>query len=130
MYLVSVVPQPVYMNMSDLDRMREQKLEAQQSLDSEDPDGLDLKTPTQEDLDTLDALPPSSDSSSSGYGSQGRVCGQPGQQGYTDGRWRQTIICFIVPCYFSSLANYYFLLSAATNNRRAHSQICSLPDTN
>ena len=82
------MPQPVYMNMSDLDRMRQQKLEAQQSREAEDPDGLDLKTPTQEDLDTLDTLdnmPPSSDGSSSGYGSQGRVC-EPGQQGYTDGK--------------------------------------------
>ena len=75
------------MNMSDLERMRQQKLEAGQSQEAEDPDGLDLKTPTQEDLDTLDTLdtlPPSSDGSSSGYGSQGRVS-DPGQQGYADG---------------------------------------------
>ena len=91
------------MNMSDLERMRQQKLEAGQSQEAaEDPDGLELKTPTQEDLDTLDTLPSSSDGSSSGYGSQGRVC-DPGQQGYTDGK-RQTIRLtltdsFIVTCY-------------------------------
>ena len=129
------------MNMSDLDRMRQQKLEAQQSREAEDPDSLDLKTPTQEDLDTLDTLdnmPPSSDGSSSGYGSQGRVC-EPGQQGYTDGKGltlntRLTLTdSFIVTCYislyFSSLANY-LLLSAATHNRRAHLEICSLLYTN
>ena len=129
------------MNMSDLDRMRQQKLEAQQSWEAEDPDGLDLKTPTQEDLDTLDTLdnmPPSSDGSSSGYGSQGRVC-EPGQQGYTDGKrltlnTRLTLTdSFIVTCYislyYSSLANY-LLLSAATHNRRAHLEICSLLYTN
>ena len=129
------MPQPVYMNMSDLDRMRQQKLEAQQSREAEDPDGLDLKTPTQEDLDTLDTLdnmPPSSDGSSSGYGSQGRVC-EPGQQGYTDGKGLKLTDSFIVTCYislyFSSLANY-LLLSAATHNRRAHLEICSLLYTN
>jgi len=73
-----VVPQPVYMNMSDLERMRQQKLQQQQS---QEEDCLDLKTPTQEDLDNLDNnLPSSSDGSSSGYGSQSIVC----EQGYTD----------------------------------------------
>ena len=79
MYVISVVPQPVYMNMSDLDRMRQQKLEQQQSMEE---DGLDLKTPTQEDLDNL---PSSSDGSSSGYGSQNLVMEQQ-QQGYNDGK--------------------------------------------
>ena len=124
------------MNMSDLERMRQQKLEAGQSQEAEDPDGLELKTPTQEDLDTLDTMPSSSDGSSSGYGSQGRVC-DPGQQGYTDGK-RQTLRLtltdsFIVTCYIllylSSLANY-LLLSAATHTRRAHLEICSLLYTN
>ena len=72
------MPQPVYMNMSDLERLRQQKLH-QQELDE---DGLDLKTPTQEDLDNL---PSSSDGSSSGYGSQNLVSEQ--QPGYSDGKW-------------------------------------------
>ena len=72
-----MVPQPVYMNMSDLDRMRQQKLQQQMS---QEEDGLDLKTPTQEDLDNL---PSSSDGSSSGYGSQNMVC--DAAAGYTDG---------------------------------------------
>ena len=76
-----MVPQPVYMNMSDLERMRQQKLQQQQS---QEEDCLDLKTPTQEDLDNLDNnLPSSSDGSSSGYGSRSIVC----EQGYTDGEW-------------------------------------------
>ena len=64
------------MNMSDLERMKQQKLQQQQELDE---DGLDLKTPTQEDLDNL---PSSSDGSSSGYGSQNLVS----EQGYSDGK--------------------------------------------
>ena len=76
--LISVVPQPVYMNMSDLERMKQQKLQQQQM----EEDSLDLKTPTQEDLDNL---PSSSDGSSSGYGSQNLVSEQ--QPGYSDGKW-------------------------------------------
>ena len=72
---ISVVPQPVYMNMSDLERLKQQKLQQQQM----EEDGLDLKTPTQEDLDNL---PSSSDGSSSGYGSQNLVS----EQGYSDGK--------------------------------------------
>ena len=70
------------MNMSDLDRMRQQKLQQQMS---QEEDGLDLKTPTQEDLDNL---PSSSDGSSSGYGgSQNLVMEQQQQQqGYNDGK--------------------------------------------
>merc|ERR1719195_85812 len=64
-----VVPQPVYMNMSDLERMQQQQMEE---------DSLDLKTPTQEDLDNL---PSSSDGSSSGYGSQNLAS----EQVYGDG---------------------------------------------
>ena len=51
--------------------MHEQQLEE---------DGLDLKTPTQEDLDNL---PSSSDGSSSGYGSQNLVS----EQGFGDGKF-------------------------------------------
>ena len=78
---ILVVPQPVYMNMSDLERMRQQKQQQQ------DEEGFDLKTPTQEDLD---AMPPSSssDGSSSGYGSQNMVC----EQAYSDGKSSQTIL--------------------------------------
>ena len=106
MSVISVVPvpvaQPVYMNMSDLDRMRQQKLEQQQS---QEEDGLDLKTPTQEDLDNL---PSSSDGSSSGYGSQNLVMEQQ-QQGYNDGKGLKLLLpngfhqlCIIfVSCYFS-----------------------------
>ena len=90
------------MNMSDLDRMRQQKLEQQQS---QEEDGLDLKTPTQEDLDNL---PSSSDGSSSGYGSQNLVMEQQ-QQGYNDGKGLKLLLstgfhqlCIIfVSCYFS-----------------------------
>ena len=74
-----MVPQPVYMNMSDLERMKQQKLQQQQL---EEEDSLDLKTPTQEDLDNL---PSSSDGSSSGYGSQNLVSEQ--HHGYSDGKW-------------------------------------------
>ena len=72
-----MVPQPVYMNMSDLERMKQQKLEQQQL----EEDSLDLKTPTQEDLDNL---PSSSDGSSSGYGSQNLVSEH---HAYSDGEW-------------------------------------------
>ena len=78
--LISVVPQPVYMNMSDLERMRQHKLQQQQP-QSPDEDGLDLKTPTQEDLDNLPSA--SSDGSSSGYGSQNMI---PCDQGFNDGK--------------------------------------------
>ena len=64
------------MNMTDLERMRQQKMHEQQL----EEDGLDLKTPTQEDLDNL---PSSSDGSSSGYGSQNLVS----EQGYGDGKF-------------------------------------------
>jgi len=84
------VAQPVYMNMSDLDRMRQQKLEQQQS---QEEDGLDLKTPTQEDLDNL---PSSSDGSSSGYGSQNLVMEQQ-QQGYNDGGLILKYVPFLTP---------------------------------
>merc|ERR1719195_1458385 len=72
-----VVPQPVYMNMSDLERMKQQKLQQQQQMEE---DSLDLKTPTQEDLDNL---PSSSDGSSSGYGSQNLAS----EQVYGDGKF-------------------------------------------
>ena len=70
------------MNMSDLDRMRQQKMQQQQPPQSPEEDSLELKTPTQEDLDHM---PPSSssDGSSSGYGSQNMVC--DAAAGYTDG---------------------------------------------
>ena len=64
------------MNMTDLERMRQQKMHEQQL----EEDGLDLKTPTQEDLDNL---PSSSDGSSSGYGSQNLVS----EQGFGDGKF-------------------------------------------
>ena len=64
------------MNMSDLERIKQQKLQQQQM----EEDSLDLKTPTQEDLDNL---PSSSDGSSSGYGSQNLVS----EQGYSDGKF-------------------------------------------
>jgi len=72
-----VVPQPVYMNMSDLANMA--KARTMEHQDQGD-DGLDLKTPTQEDLD---GLPSGSDGSSSGYGSQTTV--RVEDQGYADG---------------------------------------------
>ena len=56
---VSVVPQPVYMNMDDLAGLRERRQQEQEEAEQ------DLKTPTQEDLD-LDQ-PAGSDGSSSGY---------------------------------------------------------------
>ena len=65
------------MNMTDLERMKQQKMHEQQQLEE---DGLDLKTPTQEDLDNL---PSSSDGSSSGYGSQNLVS----EHGYSDGEF-------------------------------------------
>ena len=125
--LISVVPQPVYMNMSDLERLRQQKLH-QQELDE---DGLDLKTPTQEDLDNL---PSSSDGSSSGYGSQNLAS----EQVYGDGKfpvlswlcwppansWTSLLCC---PVYtFLKL----FCFSLCCDNRRAHIEICSLSYTN
>ena len=69
------------MNMTDLERMRQQKMHEQQL----EEDGLDLKTPTQEDLDNL---PSSSDGSSSGYGSQNLVS----EQGFGDGKF-----VFLIP---------------------------------
>ena len=64
------------MNMTDLERMRQQKMHEQQL----EEDGLALKRPTQEDLDNL---PSSSDGSSSGYGSQNLVS----EQGFGDGKF-------------------------------------------
>ena len=84
---ISVVPQPVYMNMSDLERMKQQKLEQQQL----EEDSLDLKTPTQEDLDNL---PSSSDGSSSGYGSQNLVSEN---HGYSDGKWGRLFVIALIP---------------------------------
>jgi len=72
-----VVPQPVYMNMSDLANMAATRAAERQD---QCEDGLDLKTPTQEDLD---GLPSSSDGSSSGYGSQSTV--RTDDQGFADG---------------------------------------------
>ena len=86
--LISVVPQPVYMNMSDLERMKQQKLQQQQM----EEDSLDLKTPTQEDLDNL---PSSSDGSSSGYGSQNLVSEQ--QHGYSDGKLGCLVLIALIP---------------------------------
>ena len=82
-----MVPQPVYMNMSDLERMKQQKLQQQQL----EEDSLDLKTPTQEDLDNL---PSSSDGSSSGYGSQNLVSEN---HGYSDGKWRRLVLIALIP---------------------------------
>ena len=121
----SVVPQPVYMNMSDLERMRQQKLQQQHS---QEEDGFDLKTPTQEDLD---AMPPSSssDGSSSGYGSQGMVCEQ---QAYNDGKCHEVCCeCWSV-LYMSTCVLYHFSLSLpfiATfcwHTRRDDIEICPL----
>lgn len=72
-----VVPQPVYMNMSDLANMAATRAAERQD---QCEDGLDLKTPTQEDLD---GLPSGSDGSSSGYGSQNAV--RVEDQGFADG---------------------------------------------
>merc|ERR1719507_42779 len=72
-----VVPQPVYMNMSDLASMAGARAAERQD---QAEDGLDLKTPTQEDLD---GLPSGSDGSSSGYGSQTTVRAE--DQSYADG---------------------------------------------
>jgi len=72
-----VVPQPVYMNMSDLANMAATRAAERQD---QNEDGLDLKTPTQEDLD---GLPSGSDGSSSGYGSQNTV--KMEDQGLADG---------------------------------------------
>jgi len=72
-----VVPQPVYMNMSDLANMAATRAAERQD---QCEDGLDLKTPTQEDLD---GLPSGSDGSSSGYGSQSTV--RVEDQGFADG---------------------------------------------
>jgi len=72
-----VVPQPVYMNMSDLANMAATRAAERQD---QCEDGLDLKTPTQEDLD---GLPSGSDGSSSGYGSQSTV--RIEDQGFADG---------------------------------------------
>ena len=66
------------MNMSDLANMA--KARTMEHQDQGD-DGLDLKTPTQEDLD---GLPSGSDGSSSGYGSQTTV--RVEDQGYADGK--------------------------------------------
>ena len=75
------------MNMSDLERMKQQKLQQQQM----EEDSLDLKTPTQEDLDNL---PSSSDGSSSGYGSQNLVSEQ--QHGYSDGEWGCLVLIVVL----------------------------------
>ena len=75
---ISVVPQPVYMNMSDLATMANARAAERQD---QVEDGLDLKTPTQEDLD---GLPSGSDGSSSGYGSQSTV--RVEDQGFADGK--------------------------------------------
>lgn len=72
-----VVPQPVYMNMSDLANMAATRAAERQD---QCEDGLDLKTPTQEDLN---GLPSGSDGSSSGYGSQNAV--KVEDQGFADG---------------------------------------------
>ena len=74
------------MNMSDLERMRQQKLHQQEM----DEDGLDLKTPTQEDLDNL---PSSSDGSSSGYGSQNLAS----EQVYGDGKFPVVVLTVLTP---------------------------------
>ena len=47
-FFIAVVPQPVYMNMSDLANMAATRAAERQD---QREDGLDLKTPTQEDLD-------------------------------------------------------------------------------
>ena len=84
-YFIAVVPQPVYMNMSDLANMAATRAAERQD---QCEDGLDLKTPTQEDLD---GLPSSSDGSSSGYGSQSTV--RTDDQGFADGK-----LFFVEPC--------------------------------
>ena len=78
LYFIAVVPQPVYMNMSDLANMAATRAAERQD---QNEDGLDLKTPTQEDLD---GLPSGSDGSSSGYGSQNTV--KMEDQGLADGK--------------------------------------------
>ena len=89
-----VVPQPVYMNMEDLASLREEE------------EGLDLKTPTQEDQAGL-ASCSTSDGSSSGYGSQSTV-----DTGYSDGEWR--VVCEVA-------------CSVSPSTRGSHSEICALP---
>ena len=74
------------MNMSDLANMAKARAadhqqQHQQQHQDQGEDGLDLKTPTQEDLD---GLPSGSDGSSSGYGSQTTV--RVEDQGYADGK--------------------------------------------
>ena len=66
------------MNMSDLANMAATRAAERQDRCE---DGLDLKTPTQEDLD---GLPSGSDGSSSGYGSQSTV--RVEDQGFADGK--------------------------------------------
>ena len=90
---IAVVPQPVYMNMPDLANMAATRASERQD---QCEDGLDLKTPTQEDLD---GHPSGSDGSSSGYGSQSTV--RTEDQGFTDGK-----LFFIKMCDMLSSLQY------------------------
>jgi len=75
----AVVPQPVYMNMDDLASLANNNREERE-------DGLELRTPTQEDQAGL-ASCATSEGSSSGYGSQGTVQSEPTEHGGgNDGR--------------------------------------------
>ena len=78
------------MNMSDLANMAATRAAERQD---QCEDGLDLKTPTQEDLD---GLPPGSDGSSSGYGSQNAV--RVEDQGFADGKliFLKLVICSLL----------------------------------
>ena len=69
--------------LPSLGEMRANNLAATRAAERQDQneDGLDLKTPTQEDLD---GLPSGSDGSSSGYGSQNTV--KMEDQGLADGK--------------------------------------------
>ena len=69
----AVVPQPVYMNMDDLASLANNNREERE-------DGLELRTPTQEDQAGL-ASCATSEGSSSGYGSQGTVQSEPTEHG-------------------------------------------------
>ena len=113
-------------------------MQQQQPPQSPEEDSLELKTPTQEDLDHM---PPSSssDGSSSGYGSQNMVC--DAAAGYTDGE------CLLSVHSVLELFSSYFLTSNCVvlfpfpspimllfvlpgQHRRAHIEICSLLHTN
>ena len=77
----AVVPQPVYMNMDDLASLASNNREERE-------EGLELRTPTQEDQAGL-ASCATSEGSSSGYGSQGTVQSEPTEQqgGDNDGEF-------------------------------------------